>query len=117
MGDATGSIAAKVGAKMILYYSFLLCDKTRNSEPLANIEILTDSHDELPIRHCLNQFILHEKRKFGIISTQYQSFLQAICRGQFLNLLSVVSIMNLLKNIFLGLTGLVVDVILHQIRI
>ena len=32
MGDATGSIAAKVGAKMILYYSFLLCDKTRISE-------------------------------------------------------------------------------------
>ena len=60
MGDATGSIAAKVGTKMI-YCSFLLHDKTRNSEPLANIEILTDSHDELPIRHCLNQFILDEK--------------------------------------------------------
>ena len=65
MGDATGSIAAKVGTKMILYYSFLLCDKTRNSEPLANVEILTSSHDELPIRHCLNQFILDERRKFG----------------------------------------------------
>ena len=49
MGDATGSIAAKVGTKMILCYSFLLCDKTRNGEPLANIKILTDSHDELPI--------------------------------------------------------------------
>ena len=57
MGDATESIAAKVRTKMILYYSFFLGDKTRNSEPLANIEILTDSQDELPIRHCLNQFI------------------------------------------------------------
>ena len=65
MGDATGSIAAKVGIKIILYYSFLLCDKTRNSEPLANIEILIDSQYELPIRHCLNQFILDEKRQFG----------------------------------------------------
>ena len=65
VGDATGSIAAKVGTKMILYYSFLLSDKTRNSELLANIEVLTDSHDELPIRHCLNQFILDEKIKSG----------------------------------------------------
>ena len=65
MGDSTGSIAAKVGTKMILYYSFLLCDKTKTNEPLANTEILTNSHDELPIRHCLNQFVLHEKRKFG----------------------------------------------------
>ena len=64
-GDATGSIVAKVGNKIILHYSFLLCDKTRNSEPLANIEILTDSHDDLPIRHYLNQFIFDEKRKFG----------------------------------------------------
>ena len=65
IGDAAGSIAAKVGTNMILYYSFLLCDKTRNSEPLANVEILTDSHDELPIRHCLKQFILEGRRKFG----------------------------------------------------
>ena len=64
-GDATGSIIAKVGTKIILHYSFLLCDKTRNSEPLANTEILTDSLDDLPIRHCLNQFIFDEKRKFG----------------------------------------------------
>ena len=64
MGDATVSIAAKVETKMILYHSFLLCDKARNSKPLANITTLTDSHDELPIRHCLNQFILDEKRKF-----------------------------------------------------
>ena len=54
LGDATGSIAAKVGTKIILYYNFILCDKTRNSESLTNIEILTDSHNELPIRHCLN---------------------------------------------------------------
>ena len=65
MGDATGSIAAKVGTKMILCYSFVLCDKTRSSELLANIGILTDSHDELPIRHRLNQLILNEKIKFG----------------------------------------------------
>ena len=53
MGDATGSIAFKVGNKMILYYSFLLCDKTKKSEPLVNIEILTDSHDKQPIKNCL----------------------------------------------------------------
>ena len=41
-GDPTRSIAA-----IVAYYSFLLCDKDRNSEPLANIEILSDSHDEL----------------------------------------------------------------------
>ena len=46
-------------------YSFLLCDKNRNSEPIANIEILTNSHDELSIRRCRSQFILDEKRKFG----------------------------------------------------
>ena len=65
MGDATGSIAAKVGTQMIFCYSFFLCGKTRNSEPLVNIEIRTGSHDELSIRHCLSQFILDEKRKFG----------------------------------------------------
>ena len=64
MGDATESIAA-----IVAYYSFLLCDKNRNSEPLANIEILSDSHDELPIRHCLKQFIVDEKRKFGHYSS------------------------------------------------
>ena len=63
-GDPTGSIAA-----IVAYYSFLLCDKDRNSEPLANIEILSDSHDELPIRHCLKQFIVDEKRKFGHYSS------------------------------------------------
>ena len=65
MGDATGSIALKVGDKMILYYSFLLCNKTKNSEPLVNIEILTDSHDEQPIKNCLQQFITDEKKKYG----------------------------------------------------
>ena len=64
-GDATGSIIAKVGNNILLHYSFLVCDITRNSEPLANTEILTDSLDDLPIRHCLNQFIFDEKRKFG----------------------------------------------------
>ena len=39
-GDATGSIAAKVGTAMILYYSFLFCDKTRNSKPSSNIKYL-----------------------------------------------------------------------------
>ena len=65
MGDATGSIALKVGDKMILYYSFLLCNKTKNSEPLVNIEILADSHDEQPIKNCLQQFITDEKKKCG----------------------------------------------------
>ena len=65
MGDATGSIASKVGDKMMLYYSFLLCIKTKNSEPLVNIEILTDSHDEQPIKNCLQQFITDEKKKYG----------------------------------------------------
>ena len=116
MGNATGSITAKVGTKGILYCSFLLCDKIRNNEPLANIELFTDSHDELPIRHCLSQFILDEKRKFGHISNAVPVlFTCDICRAQFLNLLSVISIMNLLKNIFLGLAGLVMDVLLHQL--
>ena len=65
MGDATGSIALKVGDKMILYYSFLLCNKTKNSEPLVNVEILTDSHDEQPTKNCLQQFITDEKKKYG----------------------------------------------------
>ena len=65
MGDTTGSIALKVGEKMILYYSFLLCNKTKNSEPLVNIEILTDSLDKQPIKNCLQQFITDEKKKYG----------------------------------------------------
>ena len=65
MGDATGSIALKVGDKMILYYSFLLCNKTKNSEPLVNIEILTDSHNKQPIKNCLKQFITDEEKKYG----------------------------------------------------
>lgn len=65
MRDATGSIAAKAGTKMNLYYAFVLCDKTRNSELLANIEILTEYHNELPIRHCRSQFISDEKRKIA----------------------------------------------------
>ena len=65
MRDATGSIAAKAGTKMNLYYPFVLCNISRNSEPLANIEILTDSHNELPIRHCRSQFISDEKKKIG----------------------------------------------------
>ena len=65
MGDATGSIALTVGDDMMLYYSFLLCNKTKNSEPLVNIEILTDSHDEQPIKNCLQQFITDEKKKYG----------------------------------------------------
>ena len=65
IGDATVSIALKVGDKMILYYSFLLCNKTKNSEQLVNIEILTDSHDKQPIKNCLQQFITDEKKKYG----------------------------------------------------
>ena len=65
MGDATGSIALTVGDEMMLYYSFLLCNKTKNSEPLVNIEILADSHDEQPIKNCLQQFITDEKKKCG----------------------------------------------------
>ena len=65
VADVTGSIAAKFGAKIILYYSLLLCDKTRNSESLVNTEILSDSQDELPIQHCLSQSILNVKRKCG----------------------------------------------------
>ena len=56
MGDATVSIAFKVNDKMILYYSVLLCHETKNREPLVNIEILTDFHDEQPIKNCLQQF-------------------------------------------------------------
>ena len=65
MGDATGSIAFKVGDKMILYYSSLPCNKTKNSEPLVNIEILKDSLDEQLIKNCLQQFITDEKKKYG----------------------------------------------------
>ena len=65
MGDFTGSIATEEGTKIILYFSFLMCGKTKNIEPLANIEILAYSHDAFPIRYCLAQFILDEKRKFG----------------------------------------------------
>ena len=50
---------------MILYYSFFLCSKTKNSEPFVNIEILTDSQDEQPIKNCLKQFIKDEKKKYG----------------------------------------------------
>ena len=63
--DATGSIAFKVGSKMVLYYSFVLCDKTKKDEPLANVERITDSHGDQPIRNCLHQFITDEKRKYG----------------------------------------------------
>ena len=65
MGDATVSIAFKVNDKMILYYSVLLCHETKNSEPLVNIEILTDFHDEQPIKKlstAIQQFIADEKR-------------------------------------------------------
>ena len=65
MGDATGSIDFIVGNKMILYYSFLLCDKTKNSEPTVKIEILTDSHGEQPIKNCLQQFITDKKNTYG----------------------------------------------------
>ena len=61
--DATGSIAFKVGSKMVLYYSFVLCDKTRKDKPLGNVEIITDSHWKQPIRNCLHQFIMDEKKK------------------------------------------------------
>ena len=63
IADATGSIAFKVGSKMVLYYSFALCDKTRKDEPLGNVEIITDSHWKQPIRNCLYQFIMDEKKK------------------------------------------------------
>ena len=53
MGDATGNIAFKVSDKMILYYSVLLCHETKNSEPLVNIEILTDFHDQEAIKNYL----------------------------------------------------------------
>ena len=65
MGDATGSIALTMGDEIMLYYSFILCNKTKNSEPLVNIEILADSHDEQPIKNCLQQFITDEKKKYG----------------------------------------------------
>ena len=65
MADATGSIAIKFGSKMVLYYSFALYDQTKKDEPLANVEKITDSHDEQPIRNCLHQFIMDEKRKYG----------------------------------------------------
>ena len=65
MGDATVSIALKVDDKIILYYSFLLCNKTKNSEPMVNIEILKDSHDKYPIKNCVRQFITDEKKKYG----------------------------------------------------
>ena len=113
VADVTGSIAAKFGTKIILYYSLLLCDKTRNSESLVNTEILSDSQNELPIQHCLTQFILN----VIIIPTQQQYFLHVTCRGQSLNLLFVFLIMNLLKNIFLFLMWSVKDVLLHQICI
>ena len=59
-------VALKVGDKMILYYSFLLCNKKKkNSEPLVNTEILTDSHDKQPIKKCLHQFITDEKKKYS----------------------------------------------------
>ena len=64
-GGATGSIALKVGDKKMLYYSFFLCNKTNNNEPLVNIEILTDSRDEQPIKNCLQQFITDEKKRYG----------------------------------------------------
>ena len=43
VADVTGSTAAKVGTKIIMYYSLLLCDKTRSNESLAITEILSDS--------------------------------------------------------------------------
>ena len=80
-GDATGSIAAKVGTTMILYYSFLFCDKTRNSEPLANIKYL-------PILTMSCQYVivwinsLWIKREILAINpTRCQSFLHVICCG------------------------------------
>ena len=60
MADATGSATFKVGSKMVLYYSLVLYDKTKKDEPLANVEIITDSHGEQPIRNCLHQFIIDE---------------------------------------------------------
>ena len=112
-GDATGSIAAKVGTTMILYYSFLFCDKTRNSEPLANIKYLP-----ILTMSCQYDIVwinsLWMKREIlAIIPTRCHSFLHVICCDRFLNLLSLVSIMNLFKNIFLGLTVSVMDVLRH----
>ena len=59
------ALLLKLEPKWFSTTAFFLCGKTRNSEPLVNIEIRTGSHDELPIRHCLSQFILDEKRQFG----------------------------------------------------
>ena len=113
MGDATGSIAAKVGTTMILYYSFLFCDKTRNSEPLANIKYLPILTMSCQYHIVWINSLWMKREILAIIPTRCQSFLHVICCDTFLNLLSLVSIMNLFKNIFLGLTVSVMDVLRH----
>ena len=112
-GDATGSIAAKVGTTMILYYSFLFCDKTRNSEPLANIKYLPILTMSCQYDIAWINSLWMKREILAIIPTPCQSFLHVICCDRFLNLLSLVSIMNLFKNIFLGLTVSVMDVLRH----
>ena len=61
----TPLVAFKVCDKKILYYSFLLYGKTKNTETLVNIEILTDSLDKRPIKNFLQQFIIDKKKKYG----------------------------------------------------
>ena len=51
MADATGSIAFKVGSKMVLYYSFALCDKTKKDEPPANVEIIRMANNPFEIAY------------------------------------------------------------------
>ena len=59
----------------------ILCDKTKKDEPSANVEIITDSHGEQPIRNCLHQFIMDEKRKHGHNTNRFR--LLVICPGPY----------------------------------
>ena len=95
--DVTGSIALKVGSKRALYYSFVACSKMKKHEPSANNEIITDSHGKQPMRNCLHQLIMDEKRKRGHNTNRF--CLLVICPGPYWSRASDVLTMSTWKNI------------------
>lgn len=63
--DATGSICNKIDDKVLYYYSFVQKEIGITCEPVPVLQVLTNCHNGIPLRWCLDQFLEDERLRFG----------------------------------------------------